>query len=152
MSEFSRQISDNDVQPLDLLIKLSAQVVSEVRASLEDSRCQLIASESTYPRIYSLATLSHQCVFLDELCKLAGPILHPIFLHSWPDITSRRGLPGYTLLSRARMRLPSFAVRQIVRGWQCRTTLGRCIVRDTSPISTHLSSTMTAEYAYPLIH
>lgn len=72
MPESSRQLTDDDAQPLDSLIALSAQVVLEVRASLEDGRCRLTPSESTYPRIYSLAALSHECVFLDELCKLAA--------------------------------------------------------------------------------
>ena len=71
MSSSSRQLSDDDAQPLDTLIAMTAKVVSEIRASLEDGRCQLIPAESTYPRIYSLAALSHECVFLEELCKLA---------------------------------------------------------------------------------
>jgi hypothetical protein len=71
MSSSSQQLSDDDAQPLDTLIAMTAKVVSEIRASLEDGRCQLIPAESTYPRIYSLAALSHECVFLEELCKLA---------------------------------------------------------------------------------
>lgn len=72
MPDSSGQLTDDDAQPLDSLVALSAHLVSEVRASLEDRRCQLIPSEPTYPRIYSLAALSHECVFLDELCKLAA--------------------------------------------------------------------------------
>ncbi len=72
MPKSSRQLTDDDAQPLDSLMALSAQVVYEVRSSLEDGRCQLIPSESTFPRVYSLAAMSHECLLLDELCKLAA--------------------------------------------------------------------------------
>jgi len=67
----ARQVSDDDAAPLETLIATTARMVSEIRASFYDGRCRLIPRESTYSRIYSLAGLSHECVYLEELCKLA---------------------------------------------------------------------------------
>jgi hypothetical protein len=64
---------DDDIAaPLVELQAAVQQTASVVREAFADSRCQLLWKESTFGRLHSLAALSHQCVLLEQMSRLAS--------------------------------------------------------------------------------
>jgi hypothetical protein len=64
---------DNDdiAAPLAKLQAAVQQTARAIRDAFADPKCQLLWRESTYGRVHSLAALSHQCVFLEQMGRLA---------------------------------------------------------------------------------
>ncbi len=63
---------DDDVAaPLAGLQSAVQQTARAIRDAFANPKCQLLWRESTYGRVHSLAALSHQCVFLEQMCRLA---------------------------------------------------------------------------------
>jgi hypothetical protein len=56
-------LDDGFAAPLDELRSAVQTITAEVRSRFIDPKCRLLWSESTFGRMYSLAALSHECVY-----------------------------------------------------------------------------------------
>jgi hypothetical protein len=65
-------LDDGLAAPLGELQAAAQTLTEEVRSRFVDPKCRLFWRESTLGRMYSLAALSHECIYLDHLSELAG--------------------------------------------------------------------------------
>jgi hypothetical protein len=62
-----RPVGEEAAAPERQLLAETEIVRGALRSALADPSCQLVWQETTYGRVFSLATLSHQCVVLGQL-------------------------------------------------------------------------------------
>ncbi len=51
-----------------MLLDEAEKVLSAIRSGLASRDCQLLWSERTYGRVFSLSALSHECVLVEQMC------------------------------------------------------------------------------------
>lgn len=60
-------VGEDRAAPAKVLFAAAQNVMGLVRAALDEASCQLVWTEETYGRVFSLAALSHECVVLELL-------------------------------------------------------------------------------------
>lgn len=60
-------VGEDRAAPAKLLLAEVGSVIELVRNALAGPSCQLVWTEKTYGRVFSLASLSHQCTVLEQL-------------------------------------------------------------------------------------
>lgn len=60
-------VGEDRAAPAELLVAETGSVIELVRNALAHPSCQLVWKEETYGRVFSLASLSHQCTVLEQL-------------------------------------------------------------------------------------
>lgn len=62
-------VGEDRAAPAKVLLAAAENVTGLVRAALDEASCQLVWTDKTYARVFSLAALSHECVVLDQLAS-----------------------------------------------------------------------------------
>ncbi|MCL4445986.1 MAG: hypothetical protein M1134_03785 [Actinobacteria bacterium] len=63
------RVGEDRAAPAKVLLDEAKTVTELIRAALDDASCQLLWSERSYGRVFSLAALSHECVVLEQIAS-----------------------------------------------------------------------------------